>query len=119
MSDTLKVYTEAEIKDLLASELPGWSVEDNHLRRVYKTDGWQTTLMVVNTIAFFAEAADHHPDLTVSWPKVGVSLQTHSAGGITAMDVELAKQIEAAVLWRPAADSVFKGGTSKKWVSGG
>ena len=114
-----KVYSEADAKEKLAQELPGWSVEDNHLKRTYKTDGWRTTLMVVNSIAFVAEAADHHPDLTVSWPKVGVSLQTHSAGGITDMDIALAKQIEATVLWRPAQDSVFKGGTKSKWVSGG
>lgn len=119
MTETLKVYSEAEIKTKLTNQLPGWKVEDNHLKRTYKTDGWQTTLMVVNTIAFFAEAADHHPDLSVSWPRVGVSLQTHSAGGITDMDIDLAKKIEAAVLWRPAADSPFEGGTSKDWVSDG
>ncbi len=117
MTDTLKVYDEAELKTKLADHLPDWKVEDNHLKREYQTDGWQTTLMVVNAIAFFAEAADHHPDLTVSWPSVGVSLQTHSAGGITDMDIDLAKKIEAAVLWRPPADSPFEGGTSKAWVT--
>ena len=114
----LKVYSEAEAKEKLAQELPGWSVEDNHLKREYKTDGWRTTLMVVNSIAFVAEAADHHPNLAVFWPKVVVTLQTHSAGGITEMDLELARQIESTVLWRPAAGSVFKGGTKSKWVSG-
>lgn len=119
MAKDLKVYNEAELKTRLANQLPHWSVENNHLKRDYKTDGWQTTLMVVNTIGFFAEAADHHPDLTVSWPNVAVSLQSHSAGGVTEMDLELAKKIEAAVLWRPTDDSVFEGGTSKQWVNGG
>lgn len=116
MSDAPNVYSEAEVKAALANDLPHWSVEGNMIKREYKTDGWQTTLMAVNTIAFVAEAAFHHPDLEVSWSKVTVKLQTHSAGGITAMDLALAKKIEETVLWRPAADSPFEGGTGKKWV---
>jgi 4a-hydroxytetrahydrobiopterin dehydratase len=119
MPEELKVYSEGEIKSKLTGELSGWTVEANYLKRVYQTDGWPTTLMAVNAIAFLAEAANHHPDLTVSWSKVGVSLQSHSAGGITAMDLELAKKIEAIVLWRPSLDSVFKGGTNKEWVRAG
>ena len=118
MPEELTVYSEAEAKRKLSGQLPAWSVEDNHLKRDFKTDGWQTTLMVVNNIAFLAEAADHHPDLTVTWPNVGIRLQTHSEGGITDKDFELAKKIETTVLWRPPDDSVFKGGTSKKWVKG-
>jgi hypothetical protein len=55
-------------------------------RRNYKTDGWPTTLMLVNAIAFLSEAAYHHPDLAVTWGRVTVKLSTHSAGGITDKD---------------------------------
>jgi len=119
MSTKPKVYTEEEIEEKLANELPGWYFENGWIRRYYKTDGWQATMMLVNTIGYLAEAAYHHPDLAVSWAKVWVKLQTHSAGGITDNDFELAKKIEEVVLWRPAEDSVFKGGTPNKWVRGG
>ena len=46
-------------------------------------------------IGFLAEAADHHPDLDVRWRKVRVALTTHDSGGLTANDVDLARQIEA------------------------
>jgi len=83
--------------------------------REYQTDGWPTTLMLVNAIGFVAEAADHHPDLAVSWGKVGVKLWTHSAGGVTASDMELAQLIERTALWRPSGNSALRG-TKKKFV---
>jgi 4a-hydroxytetrahydrobiopterin dehydratase len=66
-------------------------------------------MLVANAIAFICEAADHHADLTVTWPKVGVALSTHSAGGITDKDFEVARLIERQVTWRPGADSPLKG----------
>lgn len=104
----------AELQERLAA-LPGWRVENGAIQREYKTDGWPTTLMLVNAIGFLAEAADHHPDLVVSWGKVQVRLWTHSAGGITVSDVELARLIEKTALWRPPADGVLRG-TTKKFV---
>jgi pterin-4a-carbinolamine dehydratase len=98
--------------------LPGWRHAGGTLEREYKTDGWPTTLMLVNAIGFTAEAADHHPDLEVHWGNVIVRLSTHSAGGITAKDVELARLIEEIALWRPAAGSAFAG-TKKKFVQPG
>src|SRR6186997_3160876 len=83
-------------------ELPGWYFEDGWIRRIYKSDGWHTTLMLVNTIGYLAEAAYHHPDLSVTWAKVTVKLATHSAGGITDKDFELARKFDEAALWRPA-----------------
>ena len=105
----------SEISDRLAT-LPGWQLREGALEREYQTDGWPTMLMLVNAIGFFAEAADHHPDLAVSWGKVVVRLWTHSAGGVTVSDVELARLIEQTALWRPPAGSAFRG-TSKKFVS--
>lgn len=121
MSDKEKqrVYTEAEVQERLERELPDWYLENGWIRRYYKTDGWQATMMLVNTIGYLAEAAYHHPDLTVSWAKVWVKLQNHQAGGITDKDFQLAKKIEETVLWRPEAGSPLAPGTPNKWVRGG
>ena len=119
MAEKLKVYSEEEVQEKLSQELPGWYLEDGWIRRYYKTDGWQATMMLVNTVGYLAEAAFHHPDLTVSWAKLWVKFKTHAAGGITDKDFELAKKIESVVLWRPSEDSVYEGGTPNKWVRGG
>jgi 4a-hydroxytetrahydrobiopterin dehydratase len=110
-------YSETEIADNLAL-LPGWYFEDGWIRRYYKTDGWPVTLMLVNAIGYMAEAANHHPDLSVTWARVGVKLSTHSAGGITEKDFALARQLEEVVLWRPAAGGALEG-NPKKFVQGG
>jgi 4a-hydroxytetrahydrobiopterin dehydratase len=113
----LPTYTGDEITKKLET-LPGWYHEDGWIRRQYKTDGWPTTLLLVNQIAFLAEAAWHHPDLSVTWAKVTVKLMTHSENGITDKDFELARKIEDVALWRPAPGSALEG-TPNKWVAGG
>lgn len=110
-------YDEAQIADKL-QELPGWYFEDGWIRRVYKTDGWPTTMMLVTTIGYLAEAAYHHPDLSVTWGRITVKLATHSAGGITDKDFALARTIEQTVLWRPEAGGALEG-TPNKWVRSG
>jgi 4a-hydroxytetrahydrobiopterin dehydratase len=108
-------FTEPQIRDGLA-QLPGWHYEQGMIRRTFKTDSWPTTLMLVNAIGFVAEAADHHPDLKVSWGAVEVAFSTHSAGGITAKDFELARLVEQTALWRPGTGSSLRG-TPKKFVA--
>ena len=95
-------YSEDEIKSRLADELPKWFYEDGWIRRKYKTSGWKGTLMVVNTVGHLAEAAFHHPDLTVSYAFVIVKLMNHEAKGVTDKDFELAKKIEEVIQWQPA-----------------
>ena len=111
------VYDESQIADKLKA-LPGWYYEDKWIRRVYKTDGWPTTLMLLGAIGFAAEAAYHHPDLSVTWGRITVKLSTHSAGGITDKDFELARRIEDAALWRPAPGGALEG-TPNKFVRSG
>ena len=108
MPEKEQTYTESQIAERL-TELPGWYFEDGWVRRVYKTDGWPTTLMLVNAIGFCAEAAYHHPDLAVTWGRVTVKLSTHSAGGITDKDLALARRIEEVALWRPAEGGALTG----------
>jgi 4a-hydroxytetrahydrobiopterin dehydratase len=110
-------YNDAQIDEKLR-DLPGWYFENGMIRRVYKTDGWPTTLMLVNAIGFVSEAAYHHPDIAVTWGRITVKLSTHSAGGITDKDFELARKIEDAALWRPAAGAALTG-TPDKFVRSG
>jgi 4a-hydroxytetrahydrobiopterin dehydratase len=106
-----KVYSEVETKAKLENELPHWFLEDGWIRRKYKTSGWKATLMVVNTVGHLAEAAWHHPDLTVSYAFVIVKLQSHDAKGITDKDFELAAKIEQVIGWQPSLESGALEGT--------
>lgn len=99
-----EVYEDEEIAARLGEELPQWTYSDGWIRRKYKTSGWKSTLMVVNTVGHLAEAGWHHPDMTVSYAFVNVKLQNHAAKGITDKDFELAKKIEDVVMWQPGAD---------------
>ena len=106
-----RVYNEQEIQQKLTSELPHWYYEDGWIRRKYKTSGWKGTLMVVNTVGHLAEAAWHHPDLTVSYAFVIVKLCTHTAKGITDKDFTLAKKIEEVIQWQPGLEGGALEGT--------
>ncbi len=98
------VYSEDDIKEKLEKELPHWKYENGWIRRKYRTSGWKGTLMVVNTVGHLAEAAFHHPDLTVSYAFVIVKLVNHAAKGVTDKDFELANMIEKVIQWQPAKE---------------
>src|SRR5213594_3309391 len=117
MPEKPRVIPDDAVAARLEKELPGWKLEDGWLRRKYSTDGWPTTLMLVNAIGFLAEAANHHPDLAVSWGQVTVKVNNHAAGGITDKDFELARKIEEAALWRPLGGALE--GTPNKFVRPG
>ncbi len=106
--------SEAEIQQALES-LPGWELRDGWLRRKYRTPGFAHTMMLVNTIGYLSEAANHHPDLSVGYADVTVKLQTHRVHAVTAHDVELAQKIHEIVTWQPA-DGDALDGFPKQWV---
>jgi 4a-hydroxytetrahydrobiopterin dehydratase len=109
-----RVLTEEELQQAL-STLPGWEIREGWLRRTFKTPGWPHTLLLANTIAYLAEAAWHHPDLSLGYAQVTVKLQTHRVKGITMSDVELADRIEEIAVWKPAEGSALQG-FPKNWV---
>jgi 4a-hydroxytetrahydrobiopterin dehydratase len=109
-----RAYSDDEIKERLARELPRWQLENGWIRRKYQTHGWKGTLMLINTVGHLAEAAWHHPDITASYPWVEVRLQTHTAKGVTEKDFELAKKIEEVVLWQPGKEGGALEGTPEK-----
>jgi 4a-hydroxytetrahydrobiopterin dehydratase len=104
-------YNKVEVEQRILNQLPAWFLENGWIRRKYKTSGWKGTLMVVNTVGHLAEAAFHHPDLTVSYAFVIVKLKNHAAKGITNKDFELAKKIEEVVMWQPADEGGALEGT--------
>ena len=99
-----QTYTDEQIELRLVEDLPKWYYENGWIRRKYKTNSWKGTLMVVNTVGHLAEAAWHHPDLTVSYAFVVVKLMNHAAKGITNKDFALAKKIEEVIQWNPGED---------------
>lgn len=100
------LYTEREIEERLRERLPRWTHEDGHLTRTFETGSWQRTLLLANAIGFVGEAAWHHPDLHLSYPRLKVLLTTHDAGGITDRDFELAERIEQVATWQPSGGAL-------------
>ena len=74
--------------------LPGWERDGDRIAKQYRFDGFPDAVAFVVRISYAAEAPDHHPDLDIRYNKVTVALSTHSEGGITAKDVDLARAIE-------------------------
>jgi 4a-hydroxytetrahydrobiopterin dehydratase len=100
-----EVFSAEEVQARLTEELPKWTFEDGWIRRKYKTSGWKATMMVVGTVGHLAEAAWHHPDMTVSYAFVSVKLMNHAAKGITEKDFALARKIEEVVMWQPGTEA--------------
>jgi 4a-hydroxytetrahydrobiopterin dehydratase len=100
-------YTHDEILARLARDLPRWRYVDGFIVRTLRTQDWKGTMMAANAVGHLAEAAWHHPELSLSYAALEARLQTHSAGGITDKDFELARRIEEFVVWRPAPGSAL------------
>ena len=109
------VIPDEKVAERLKAELPNWYLEGKWIRRKFNTDGWPTTLMLVNAIGFLCEAGWHHPDLEVTWGKIWVKLRTHASNGITERDFDMARRIEEVASWKPAPGSALEG-TPNKWV---
>lgn len=76
------------------SKLPGWKREGAELVKVYRFPSYLSGIEFVSCVAQEAEAQNHHPDLLVSWRKVTMRLTTHSAGGISKLDLDMAQSAE-------------------------
>ena len=90
----MAVLNEEEVERRL-SELDGWKRSDDSIRREFELKDFVGSVEFVQRMVKPAEEMGHHPDLTISWNKVEVSLSTHSEGGLTASDFELAARIDA------------------------
>ena len=76
-------------------DLPGWEAAGGVITKRFELADFRAAVAFVVRIAFEAEAADHHPDLDIRYRRVTVALSTHSAGGVTAKDFDLAAAVEA------------------------
>jgi 4a-hydroxytetrahydrobiopterin dehydratase len=85
---------DSEIEARLA-EHPGWERSGSAIRKQFKRNDFVGSVNFVQSLTQPAEAMNHHPDLEISWDTVTVSLSTHSDGGVTAADFELAGKIDA------------------------
>jgi 4a-hydroxytetrahydrobiopterin dehydratase len=70
----------------------GWSIVDDALEREFRFADFRAAMDFVNRVAEVAEEANHHPDIAISYNRVTLRWWTHSAGGITARDAELAQR---------------------------
>jgi 4a-hydroxytetrahydrobiopterin dehydratase len=78
----------------LADRAIGWRREGSELVKEVRRDGFAGALGFVNDVGALAEAANHHPDIDIRWNKVRLVLSTHSAGGLTVLDIALAAAID-------------------------
>lgn len=87
------VLSEEEIKEKLKS-LEGWQLKEKEIHKVYTHKTFKDAIAFVNKVAGLAEGANHHPDFLIQYNKVTLTLSTHSKGGVTDNDINLARQIE-------------------------
>ena len=85
---------QGEIEQRLAG-LEDWSLEGEAVAKAFKAGDFAGSVELVNRILPVAEEMNHHPDLAISWDTVTVTITTHSEGGLTAADFELAGRIDA------------------------
>ena len=90
----MELLSDSEIESRLAG-LDGWKRTGETIARTFELADFVGSIQFVDKLVEPAEEMGHHPDLTVSWNQVGVSITTHAAGGLTANDFELAKRIDA------------------------
>lgn len=74
----------------------GWSRKANELAKEYRFASFRDSIVFVNRVAGLADAADHHPDIEIHFDRVLITLSTHSAGGITEKDLQLAERLDHA-----------------------
>jgi 4a-hydroxytetrahydrobiopterin dehydratase len=86
--------SDAEIEKKLA-DLSGWELQGEAIEKEFKRDDFVGSVHFVESLVEPAEAMNHHPDLAISWDTVTVTISTHSEGGLTAADFELAAKIDA------------------------
>jgi 4a-hydroxytetrahydrobiopterin dehydratase len=90
----MAALSESEVQARLA-RLPGWSLRGGNIERQFTFDAFVPAMAFVNRVAEAAERAGHHPDITINYNRVTLALATHSEGGITARDFDLAGEINA------------------------
>ena len=84
----------AEAVQAALKKLPGWNLKDEAIDKQYTWPSFPDAIKFVNQVADLAEQADHHPDILINYRRVTLTLSTHSEGGITQKDFDLAERID-------------------------
>lgn len=92
--DAVDLLSDEQITAALAG-LPGWTRSGDSITATVELADFRAAMLYTGAVAYLAETANHHPDIAISWNRVTLTLSTHSAGGLTANDTALAKQITA------------------------
>ncbi len=90
----MALLEDSEIEERLAS-MTGWNRQDGAIVKTFKCEDFAGSVSFVNSLLAPAEEMNHHPDIAISWDQVTVTISTHSEGGLTAADFELAGRIDA------------------------
>lgn len=90
-----ELLPDQEIEDQL-DDLERWTREGDALRKSFEFESFRNAIVFVNRVATLADEHEHHPDIDIRFTEVHLTLSTHSAGGITEKDIEMAKQIDFA-----------------------
>ena len=85
----------AEDLSAALADLPSWSGDTDRIRRTVELPTFRDAVTAITGIADVAEEMDHHPDIDLRWRTLHLTLVSHSAGGVTANDLELARRIDA------------------------
>ena len=83
------------------AELPNWSGDSSGITRKVSLPSFPAAITVVDRVAEVAEQMDHHPDIDIRWRNLTFACATHSAGGVTGKDFELARRIDEIVAAAP------------------
>jgi 4a-hydroxytetrahydrobiopterin dehydratase len=95
VSGTPRVLDDAAAAAALAERAgPAWTVEDGTIRRQVRCASFPAALTYVAAVGAVAEAAGHHPDIDIRYDVVLLRLRTHSVGGLTELDVDLAARLD-------------------------
>jgi len=73
---------------------PGWCIENGQLTKTFEFGSYKDGVVFASAIGFVADKLDHHPDITITYRKVKIAVNTHSVDGISPYDFELARRIE-------------------------
>jgi 4a-hydroxytetrahydrobiopterin dehydratase len=92
----MRILDQEEISPLLRDH-PEWTGGAEHLTRVFTARDFPAAITVVDKVAVIAEEMNHHPDIDIRWRTLRFRLSTHSAGGVTDLDLELARRIETVL----------------------
>lgn len=90
-----ELLTDEQIRQALGGS--DWTREGDEIARTVTLADFKAAMAFVNQVADLAESRNHHPDIAISWNKVTLRLSTHSAGGLTGNDVDLAREIDGLI----------------------